>query len=87
MFYLQLPPFDSFTQTTFEKSRVECTAGNITTTGFAPYPTANLSIGGLLEGTTYAVRVAVNNSAGQGEYSSPDIFADTTIAEGKYTIC
>ena len=65
-------------------SRVECSTGNITITAYAPYPATNLSIGGLLEATTYAVRVAVNNSAGLGEYSSPDVFADTDIALGKY---
>lgn len=80
--YLQLPPFDNITQTVFEMSRVECKLGNITVTGFAPYPLTSLLIEGLLEETTYAVHVAVNNSAGLGDYSYPVVIVDTAVAAG-----
>ena len=38
-----------------------------------PWPADLYIITGLMKGTSYSVRVALNNSAGQGDYSSSEI--------------
>lgn len=38
---------------------------------FIAYPALNCTIEDLLNATEYSVRVALNNSAGLGDYSSP----------------
>lgn len=55
---------------------IEYTANGITTTEFADYPATSYTIVGM-NATEYSVRVALNNSAGLGEYNSPSVIAQT----------
>ena len=74
---MQVPPFDSLTQTEFDLFYVEYTYISTTITGFTQYPVNNFTIDDVLNATQYFVRVAVNNSAGLGVYSSPRVVTNT----------
>ena len=82
-FILQPPPIDSFTQSELSVYSVEYTAEGITNVGFSTYPNKQFIIEDLSDATEYSVRVAVNNSAGLGDYSSPPVII-TTNAIGQY---
>ena len=75
--YVQVPPFDSFTQSDFDEFHVEYTFITTVIVGFTKYPVNNFTINNVLSGTQYSVRVAVNNSAGLGDYSSPPVVTNT----------
>ena len=57
-------------QTPFMTYKIDYFANEVETTS---YPETTYTITGLMKGTQYSVRVALNNSAGDGEYSSPAI--------------
>ena len=61
----------------FEVYSVEYTQGTTTTVDYVPYPTSNYTITNLLLETEYSVRVALNNSAGLGDYSFPPMLTTT----------
>ena len=71
-----------FRQTPFEVYSIEYTANDKSTTAFVDYPVTSYTIVGM-NATEYSVRVALNNSAGLGEYSSPLVTAQTNTI-GKY---
>lgn len=58
---------------------IEYTTGAITTVEFTEHPNMHYIIEDLLNATEYSIRVAVNNSAGMGDYSSPPVTATTNI--------
>ena len=62
----------------FELYHIEYTSGNTTVVEVIPHPASNHTILGLVNATEYSVRVAVNNTAGLGSYSSPPITAQTS---------
>ena len=82
-FKLQAPDFDNFTQTEFEVYHIEYTYISTVSVTFIQYPASSYTIGELLNGAEYSIRMAVNNSAGLGDYSSPPVII-TTSAIGKY---
>ena len=65
-----------FRQAPFEVYSVEYTANGKTTTEFVDYPATSYTFVGM-NATEYTIRVALNNSAGLGEYSSPLATAQT----------
>ena len=58
---------------------IEYTTGTVTMIEFTEHPNMLFVIEDLLNGTEYSVRVAVNNSAGLGDYSSPPVVTSTNI--------
>ena len=81
--FLQPPAVDTLTQTMLNTYSVEYTTMNVTAIEFTNYPNTHYVIENLLNATEYLVRVAVNNSAGLGDYSSPPVMATTSIV-GQY---
>ena len=75
------PSFDNFTQSEFEVYSIEYTRSNFVFVDYIPYPASNYTIMSLLLETEYSVRVALNNSAGLGEYSSPVLMNTTGPCE------
>ena len=55
---------------------IEYTANGEATEKFVDYPATSYTIVGM-NATEYSVRVALNNSAGLSEYSSPSVTAET----------
>ena len=53
--------------------RIEYSVGNIIEADMIPHGVESHTITGLMKGTSYLVRVALSNSAGQGAYSSSEI--------------
>ena len=74
---MQVPPFDNLTQTEFDLFHVEYAFLTTVIVGFTRYPGNNFTIDNVLNATQYTVRVAVNNSAGLGDYSSPPVVTNT----------
>ena len=69
----QAPSFNVFRQTPFEVYSIEYTVNNVSTTvEFVDYPAMDYTIA-VMNNTRYSIRVALNNSAGLGEYSSPPL--------------
>ena len=69
----QAPSFNQFRQTSFETYSIEYTANIVNTTvEFVDYPATSYTID-VVNNTRYSIRVALNNSAGLGEYSSPPL--------------
>ena len=71
--HMQAPDFDNYTQTDFKVYTVSYTIGDNSTEilEFTPYPAQNFTIESLLNFTKFSVYVALNNSAGLGNFSSP----------------
>ena len=74
---MQVPPFSNFTQTEFDLFHVEYAFITTVTVGFTQYPVNIYTIDNVLNGTQYTVHVAVNNSAGLGDYSFPPVVTNT----------
>ena len=65
---------------------MEYTQANATAIDHVPYPASNYTITDLLLETEYSVRVALNNSAGLGNYSFPPVFVPT-IGPSELIVC
>ena len=57
---------------------IEYTSGTVSMIEFTEHPNMHYIIEDLLNATEYSIRVAVNNSAGLGDFSSP-VTASTNI--------
>ena len=68
-YLIQEPPFDSFLQTAFVAYKIEYSVAGTTKVDTISYPAQMHIITELMKGTYYFVRVALTNSAGEGEYS------------------
>ena len=85
--YMQAPQFDNLTQTEFDVYTVLYMIENnsIEFFGFIPYPALNFTIESLLNATQFSVYVALNNSAGLGDYSSPVATGRTNVVGELYS--
>ena len=54
---------------------------------YVSYPAQTHTITELMKGTSYSVRVALNNSAGEGEYSSSEIGRTAVDRECLNVVC
>ena len=79
--HMQDPQYDNLTQTEFDVYTVLYMIENNPAEffEFTPYPALNFTIESLLNATQFSVYVALNNSAGLGNYSSPVATGRTNI--------